>query len=155
MCFSLILTIILSASTFQESPHLPIDSVKGQTPSNIFFNKSKKFLQKIYLRSNKNLTFYCGCSFNLKKEIDNESSNYSPKNKINKRSRRHEFEHVVPASKIGKNLECWKEPICKKRNGKNYKGRRCCKKVSKEYKKNGSRYAQSFSLYWLSQRRSI
>ena len=135
MYLNLVLIILLPANILQDSLLPIIDTERVQISKSISFSKSKKFLQNIYLRSNKNVTFYCGCAFNLEKEIDIESCNYSPKNENNKRSRRLEFEHVVPASKLGKNLQCWKEPICQTKKGKNYKGRRCCKKVSKEFKR--------------------
>ena len=68
MYLSLILTIILSANTFQESPLFPLDTDKNQISKSISFSNSKKLLKNIYLRSSKNLTFYCGCSFDLKKD---------------------------------------------------------------------------------------
>ena len=135
MYLSIILTIFISANNLQKPPLFSIDTNNSQMSNGISFFKSKFFLQENYLHFKKNKTFYCGCRFNKKKEIDFKSCNYSPRNKTNNRSRRLEFEHVVPAFILGKNLRCWKEPICQNKNGKNYKGRRCCQKISKEFRR--------------------
>jgi deoxyribonuclease I len=72
--------------------------------------------------------------FDTNKQIDTNSCNYSPRIKSNKRSQRLELEHIVPAHGLGKNLQYWKEPVCQKRNEKKHKGRKCCSKISYEYK---------------------
>ena len=131
----LILTLILSVNTIQGKPLPHFGDYEPHKSNSIVFSKSKKHLKNIYLQSNKNYTFYCGCSFDSNKQIDHTSCNYSPRRVKNKRSHRLEFEHIVPAHALGKNLQCWKEPICEKRNGKKYKGRKCCSKVSYEFKK--------------------
>lgn len=43
----------------------------------------------------------------------------------------------MPASFIGRNKACWKEghAECVSRKGKAYKGRRCCNKVDKQFRK--------------------
>jgi deoxyribonuclease I len=130
----LILALIVSANTLQ-GKSLSHFGVGGSHKSNsISFSKSKKNLKSIYLQSNKNRTLYCSCSFDTNKQIDTNSCNYSPRINSNKRSQRLEFEHIVPAHALGKNLQCWKEPICEKRNGKKYKGRKCCSKISDEFR---------------------
>jgi deoxyribonuclease I len=131
----LILTLILSANTLQEKPLLHFGGYESQKSNSISFSKSKKHLKNIYLQSNKNYTIYCGCSFDSNKQIDHASCNYFPSKDINKRSQRLEFEHIVPAHALGKNLQCWKKPICKNRDGRKYKGRKCCSKISYEFKK--------------------
>ena len=130
----LILTLIVSANTLQEKPLPHFGGYEPYKSNSISFSKSKKHLKKIYLQSNKNFTIYCGCSFDSNKQIDHTSCNYSPHKDKNKRSHRLEFEHIVPAHALGKNLQCWKEPICEKRNKKKYKGRKCCSKISYEFK---------------------
>jgi deoxyribonuclease I len=135
MQITLIISLILSATTLQSPPVPPFThNDLFKTSDSISFSKSKRTLKSIYLRSNKNLTLYCGCSFDTNKKINHESCNYSPRIKSNQRSHRLEFEHVVPAHALGKNLQCWKEPICTKKNGKQYRGRKCCAKVSGEFR---------------------
>jgi deoxyribonuclease I len=130
----LILTLILSANTLQGKPLLHFGGYESHKSNSISFSKSKKTLKSIYLQSNKNRTLYCSCSFDINKQIDHTSCNYSPRKETNKRSHRLEFEHIVPTHALGKNLQCWKEPICEKRNGKKYKGRKCCSKISYVFK---------------------
>ena len=60
MYLNLVLTILLSGNTFQESSLYPINIEKSQISTSVSFSKSKKFLQKIYLKFKNNLTFYCG-----------------------------------------------------------------------------------------------
>jgi deoxyribonuclease I len=98
------------------------------------FSQSKKKLMKLYINANKTSTLYCGCSFNADKNIDSSTCGYVPRTTTNNRSRRLEWEHVMPAHTFGKNLQCWKEKICTKRNGKTYKGRKCCSRISGKFK---------------------
>jgi deoxyribonuclease I len=130
----LIFTLIVSANTLQGKPLPHFRDYEPHKSNSISFSKSKKHLKNIYLQSNKNYTIYCGCSFDSNKQIDHTSCNYSPRKETNKRSHRLEFEHIVPAYAFGKNLQCWKEPICEKSNGRKYKGRKCCSKISYEFK---------------------
>ena len=119
MHITLIIALILSATNLESSSAPPTSSNDlFQQSSSIYFSNLKKVLKNIYFQLNKNLTLYCGCSFDSNKQIDHDSYNYSPRTKSNKRSHRLEFEHVVPASVLGKNLQFWKEPICTKKNGK-------------------------------------
>ena len=128
----LIISLILSATTLPSIPPTIHQELLQQSNS-ISFSQSKRTPKSIYLKSNKNHTFYCGCSFDSDKQIDHDSCNYSPRIKSNKRSQQLEFEHVVTAHALGKNLQCWKKPICSKKDGRKYKGRKCCSKVSDEF----------------------
>jgi deoxyribonuclease I len=132
MQISLIISLVLSATTLPSISPTTQQELLQQSNS-ISFSKSKRTLKNIYLQSNKNRTLYCSCSFDTNKQIDHDSCKYSPRIKSNKRSQQLEFEHVVSAHLLGKNLECWKEPICSKRDGKKYGGRKCCSKVSGEF----------------------
>ncbi len=115
-------------------------SYAGQNES---FSKSKKQLRKIY--QNNQTTFYCGCSYNYKDKkdmIDETSCGYKPRlpyfksGKPNIRSKRIEWEHVVPAENFGRQFTCWRngDSSCVTSKGKSYKGRRCCTKVNKKYR---------------------
>ena len=90
------------------------------------FSKAKKLAAMVY--KDHKLTFYCGCGYGKKKKVDPSDCGYSPR-KNKKRGKKIEWEHVVPAHAFGHTRPCWREKICKKKNGKTYKGRRCCSKV--------------------------
>ncbi|MBE0513921.1 endonuclease [Sulfurimonas sp.] len=117
-----------------------IISVFGDNES---FSKSKKELRKIH--RDHQVTFYCGCKYNYTNKdnmIDRNSCGYVPRNeytkkgKKNERARRIEWEHIIPAENFGRQFSCWRDgdAQCVNTKGKSYKGRRCCKKVSKEFR---------------------
>ena len=63
-----------------------------------------------------NTTFYCGCTFGgdnnnnnnpEDKTFDAASCGYVPRNNDNIRAHRIEWEHVVPASRMGEGRDCW------------------------------------------------
>lgn len=107
------------------------------------FSRSKEELRKIH--RDHQVTFYCGCKYNYTNKdnmIDRDSCGYTPRNeytksgKKNERARRIEWEHVIPAENFGRQFSCWREgdPECVTSKGKEYKGRKCCEKVSKEFR---------------------
>ena len=111
--------------------------------ANESFSKSKKQLGKIY--QGHQTTIYCDCKYNYKDKknmIDRESCGYIPRNiktkkgKVNQRAKRIEWEHLIPAENFGRQFPCWRKgnTKCVKKNGKSYKGRRCCEKVNKKYR---------------------
>lgn len=99
------------------------------------FRYAKKLANRFYEQHNFK-TFYCGCTFNHG-DIDHSSCDYRPIRPKNRRSRRLEWEHVVPISYLGRNLPSWKHghSRCRKKNGRTYKGRKCASKVSKVFRK--------------------
>jgi len=107
------------------------------------FSKSKKELRKIH--RDHQITFYCGCKYNYSNKenmINRASCGYIPRNeytksgKKNERDRRIEWEHVVPAENFGRQLSCWRDGAseCVDSKGKSFKGRKCCEKVSREFR---------------------
>jgi deoxyribonuclease-1 len=108
------------------------------------FSKAKKLaLTQVYKDHHK--SFYCGCSFNDKKQVDKASCGYEPRTPITKsgkeniRDNRIEWEHVLPASTMGKHLACWGSERnqfsqCVKYNGKLKSGRDCCQKVNRDFR---------------------
>ena len=91
------------------------------------------------------ITFYADCKYNYKDKknmIDRNSCGYKPRNertkkgKVNQRARRIEWEHVMPAENFGRHFSCWRDgdPKCVNSKGKAFKGRKCCTKVSKQYR---------------------
>lgn len=105
------------------------------------FRKAKKLaLTQVYKDHHK--SFYCGCSFNDKKQVNQDSCGYKPRTRSGKeniRDNRIEWEHVLPASKMGSHLTCWGSerrqfPQCVKSNGKLKSGRDCCQKVNRDFR---------------------
>jgi deoxyribonuclease-1 len=91
------------------------------------FYSAKKKISSIYAQNAK--TFYCECQY-AKKDVNASSCGYVVL-KSNKRSRRIEWEHVVPASRFGREFLEWKNghDLCGE-----YKGRRCARKVNLKFR---------------------
>ena len=79
------------------------------------FSKAKRAAVGIYSGSEK--TFYCNCPYKIvvkKSEVDSSACGYRPRisitknGKVNRRSKRIEWEHVMPAWKFGHQRDCWK-----------------------------------------------
>lgn len=87
------------------------------------FSQSKNFLKEIY--SNHQRTFYCDIPYIYrgKKAFLQNDGSYTPRNpttkkgKVNPRTQRIEWEHIMPAENFGRHLPCWKKG-----------GRKACKK---------------------------
>jgi deoxyribonuclease-1 len=64
------------------------------------------------------------------------STFYPHRSKHFKRSRRVEWEHVVPAQSFGQSFKKWREgdSKCVNKKGKAFKGRKCAEKVNMEYR---------------------
>jgi deoxyribonuclease-1 len=95
------------------------------------FEQAKTQANKIFLAHPK--TLYCGCTFNEKHQLDLRSCHMQSAININRASRL-EWEHIMPAENFGKNMACWKKKLCKK-NGKSFKGRRCCESISPKFRR--------------------
>ena len=107
------------------------------------FTKAKKLMREVYKPHQ--ITFYADCKYNYmdkKNMVNRNSCGYKPRNertkkgKINQRARRIEWEHVMPAENFGRHFACWRDGDSKCVNGKGkaFKGRKCCEKVSKQYR---------------------
>lgn len=104
----------------------PRDMRRGRHPEN--FPHAKKLLARMYKEKEK--TFYCGCKYSGK-TIDFGSCGYSVRKRPN-RAKRVEWEHVVPASLFGQQLQCWKKTKYTNSKGKisTRNGRKNCEKTS-------------------------
>ena len=124
MKYFIILTLFISANLFASNENTKIHS----------FSKAKKLLEKKVYTVLPRSTIYCAGIFDKKKNVINPNGFASNKHK--KRAKRIEWEHVVPAENFGKTFIQWREgdPSCVNRKGKNFKGRKCASKTSKEYK---------------------
>lgn len=94
------------------------------------FSHSKRLLKALY--NDHRVTFYCGCDYTYadkRNMIDRDSCGYRPRNpktkkgKENRRARRIEWEHVMPAQNFGRHLPCWREG-----------GRKHCRRVSAKFR---------------------
>lgn len=95
------------------------------------FQEAKRLARIIW--DDHRISVYCGCDYDKQLIVDFKSCGYQPKNY--KRANRIEWEHIVPASWYGRQRICWQEPICTKKNGKSFKGRKCCEQIDPEFRK--------------------
>jgi deoxyribonuclease-1 len=107
---------------------------------NIFiqsFSKTKKTLEKLVYFDHRK-TIYCEASFDEKMNPVMPQGFESTKHI--KRSKRIEWEHVVPAENFGRAFSEWRDghEECVNSKGKAFKGRKCASKMNLEY-----RYMQS------------
>ena len=98
------------------------------------FSKAKKFLHNVIFKSPEMRTFYCGCIYDSKLNIDHGSCGYIP-GKEKKRAARVEWEHIVPASLFGGSSQEWRNgsPDCVDRLGRHFKGRKCASKMNSDF----------------------
>jgi len=107
------------------------------------FSKAKKILEnQVY--NNHRITLYCGATFDAKKKVTHPKGFTTTK--YVKRSKKIEWEHVVPAENFGRSFSEWRDghKKCVNNKGKAFQGRKCAEKLNVEY-----RYMQSdmFNLY--------
>lgn len=105
-----------------------LPSTEGNT-SNQSFSKAKKYMMAVY--DGQRETFYCGCVFDERGKVQREACGYVPMRE-SKRSKRIEWEHVVPAHAFGQSFEAWRSghPDCVNRKGKAFRGRQCARKTA-------------------------
>ena len=98
------------------------------------FNAAKKLLADLHEEIDRLVTLYCGCDYERTTasggEVDRDSCGLEARSNES-RSKRVEWEHVVPASWFGNTRSCWKvgHELCVKTNGTKFKGRDCCTKT--------------------------
>ena len=111
---------------------LPLQIPKHPTPYHApkNFTQAKKSARLIF--ASHSYSFYCGCKYQEGTILENSCS-YKP-DRVNARTYRIEWEHIVPAKMLGETLTCWHQKICKDSAGISYKGRACCAKTSKQFK---------------------
>ncbi len=121
--FSLLLAILATST---------ISSAQNFTYSS--FTKSKNtLLDKVYTDYSK--TVYCGADFYAKNKKIIKFPEGFDKTVMANRSKRIEFEHIVPAENFGRSFKEWREghPLCSSK-GKPYKGRKCAEKTNVTYR---------------------
>jgi len=95
------------------------------------FGQAKKKMATMY--QDRRVTFYAGCEYGKKGHVDRKSCGYTAR-KNEKRGKKIEWEHVVPAWAFGHALQCWQNKVCTSRKGKSYKGRKCCGKSNTTFR---------------------
>jgi deoxyribonuclease-1 len=82
-------------------------------------------------------TFYCGCKYNARRQVDLASCGLQSLSSI-ARAKRVEAEHVFPAAQFGNFRRCWRNPrdfpSCIKSSGRTVSGRTCCQRVDPVFK---------------------
>ena len=101
----------------------------GQAPDS--FAQAKRLLAGVHQDIGHMRTLYCGCPYTRRGrsggDIDRAACGLEAR-RNDKRSDRVEWEHVAPVSRFGRGRSCWTagHALCVKKNGKPFKGRRCC-----------------------------
>lgn len=130
---SLATPIVINTYT-KKTPSETIAKVSSRHNQNIMsFRTAKKYLKNIY--ADHQITFYCGCNYSVR-GINYKNCPYIPPIG-SKRAHRVEWEHLVPAQFFGRNFTAWREgnEECKRKNGKPFKGRKCARKTSADFRK--------------------
>jgi deoxyribonuclease-1 len=94
------------------------------------FNQAKKVALNIF--SQNPITLYCHCRYEQNK-VNLTSCNMKEAEQY-KRAHRIEWEHIMAAEHFGRQFDCWRAPLCKRSNGKPFKGRSCCQKIDAHYR---------------------
>jgi deoxyribonuclease-1 len=107
------------------------------------FSKAKKLLEK-QVYQNHQVTLYCAAKFKTDKQVILPDGFHTTK--YIKRSKKIEWEHVVPAENFGRTFSEWRDGHnkCVSSKGKAFKGRKCAEKVNVEYR---HMQADMFNLY--------
>lgn len=133
LCFAIPLIAIAGSSN---------SKVRGNTSYKSFSKSKKAMEQKVYYDHRE--TIYCGAEFDKNKNVTPPKGFTTTKHV--KRSKKVEWEHVVPAENFGRTFSEWRDgnAKCVDKRGKSFKGRKCAEKVNTEY-----RYMQSdlYNLY--------
>jgi len=115
----------------------PVTPSHRQFRSPHSFRQSKKIMSaSVYTSDEYRKTLYCGCNYTMDNEIRPLSCGYKAR-KNTKRGTRMEWDHIVPASYIGRGRACWEHghADCVTRNNKPYRGGRCCQKVDDGFRR--------------------
>lgn len=125
----------------------------------LFFCFSLTFIQPSYAQSPKDFpkakqialelfskhpsTLYCHCQFNQSKDVDLASCHMQSAHS-SKRAYEMEWEHMVPASHLGRGHACWTQDLCTNSHGHGYHGRKCCEHIDSAFK---HKEAELFNLW--------
>lgn len=98
------------------------------------FAQAKRHLREIY--EHHPVTLYSQCVYGQDKAVDYTACHYQPR-RPDKRGKRIEWEHVVPAAAFGRSFAAWRDgdPACVNNDGRPFRGRHCAAKVSDTYRR--------------------
>ena len=96
------------------------------------FERAKKHVYALHTSDPR--TLYCNCAFEHRRIIEQTCAFEANPNK--KRDLRTEIEHIVPMKRLGGNFPSWRNghPHCINSKGRSFKGRRCARKVSRQFR---------------------
>ena len=98
------------------------------------YNEANSVLRLIY-RKLPETTLYCQCSFDPNSKYSSGACPFRPRDSSDQRERHKvHWEHIVPASRLGKSRTCWQDAICHRKDGKPYGGRSCCRKKDRLFR---------------------
>lgn len=124
------LTLLVSAFILQ-CASTPVIRGDVKQPDNYYY--ARKALKEKYREGG--TTFYCNCRFAYEEKsgryrVDHDSCAYRPRNET-RRSLYVEWEHVIPASRLGSHLTAWQNGAeeCVTSAGREFKGRRCARRA--------------------------
>ena len=110
------------------APPAPVGDLPN-TP-NTFTAARNALYTRIY--HDRRLTFYCGCSYDVNRQIDLSSCGMEHL-ADRPRAQRVEAEHIFPAAQFGGFRTCWRNPgdfpECVRGGGRILPGRECCQRV--------------------------
>ena len=116
------------------------------------FSKAKKYLEREVYNDDvlPRSTLYCGCTYSEKKIVNKSSCWFQHNKKHIKRSKKIEWEHVVPAQAFGKTFDAWSigDEKCITSKWKKFKGRKCASKIEREYQFMQSDMYNLFPAIW-------
>lgn len=103
------------------------------------FSEAKKMLADLHEEIEYQFTLYCGCSYSRTTtsggQVDRKVCGVETRSNET-RSRRIEWEHVVPASWFGQTRACWKlKEIAYPDECEGMSGRKCCEKVNEAFER--------------------
>ena len=119
----LVVSLLLSCVVFAADKNVEIQS----------FSKAKRLLHnEVYFDHRE--TLYCGAAYDMDKTVTHPLGFHTDKHV--KRSKRIEWEHVVPAENFGRAFSEWRDghPECVNSKGKPFKGRNCASKMNHDYR---------------------
>jgi len=132
----------ISNNTFTERKENITDNVE-QTQSfwnnyNESFSKSKKILENNIFNNIAlpRISSYCSCEYNKNKVVNSDSCSFLNNWKYESRSKKIEWEHVVPAHAFWQYFNEWNNwhKDCVDSKGKKFKWRNCVEKINKKYR---------------------
>jgi len=124
------MTVLMLSSTTFAAGNERIDS---------FSDAKKKLENQVHTEAAMRVTIYCAAKYDQRKNVSRPAGFTLPLNRNGqpmheKRAKRIEWEHVVPAENFGRAFAEWRDghPSCVEK-GKSFKGRKCAEKVNRSF----------------------